>query len=208
MEATLATNRIRSELRRNGFVLMKGAVDPALLAETVPKAWKTIEAHAGKLKEIEAAGDLPYCLPMPVNEHIGLLDHAEALLRSIGADPCWLQNLMLIMKSPHEGRRFWHTDSPPIYAPSSGDAPELFVLYFLQRTTVENGCLLVMPGYAEGPQHSDRVTTPMEGELPLETEPGDVIIFDPRLLHGSLGNSTDAHRFNVRLWIQTKWKEQ
>ena len=76
----------------------------------------------------------------------------------------------------------------------------------LQPTTTENGCLLVVPGYAEGPQHSDRVTTPMENEYPIQTELGDVIIFDPRLLHGSLENKTDVHRFNVRLWIDTKWK--
>jgi ectoine hydroxylase-related dioxygenase (phytanoyl-CoA dioxygenase family) len=83
------------------------------------------------------------------------------------------------------------------------------VLYFLQPTTValNNGCLLVVPGYSEGPQHSDRVTTPMEHEHPIETEVGDVIVFDPRLLHGSLPNETEEYRFNIRLWIQTRWKE-
>jgi hypothetical protein len=187
---------------------MKGAIDPAILEATVPKAYTVMQTYDKKLQELEAAGDLPYCLPMPVKDHTALLDHAEQLLCSLGAEPYWLLNLMLIMKSPHEGRRFWHTDCPAIYAPSEEDAPELFVLYFLQKTTRENGALLVMPGYAEGPQHSERVTTPFENEYAIETEPGDVIIFDPRLLHGSLANSTDKHRFNVRLWIQTNWKER
>ncbi len=117
---------------------------------------------------------------------------------------------MLIMKTPHEGRRFWHTDNPPIFEPSEEDASELFVIYMLQRTSVElrNGCLLVVPRYAEGPQHSQRVTTPIAGEYPIETELGDVIIMDPRLLHASLPNDTDDHRFNVRLWIQCRWEKK
>ena len=208
MEAVLIKNEIREELRTKGFVLFKSVIDPSLLENAKVKAWETIATYDKELQQIESKGDLPYCLPMKVNDHIPLLDHAEALLRSIGADPYWLQNLMLIMKQPHEGRRFWHTDNPPIFAPSEEDAPELFVLYFLQKTTVKNGALLVVPGYAEGPQHSERVTTPIDGEYPIETEMGDVIVFDPRLLHGSMANNTDEHRFNVRLWIQTRWKDK
>jgi hypothetical protein len=199
---------IRETIRTQGFFLFKSVIDPSLLEHARVKAWESVAAHADRLKALAEAGDLPYCIPMPVNDHAPLLDHAEELLKSIGADPYWLTNLMLIMKNPHEGRRFWHTDSPAIFAPSEEDAPELFVLYFLQKTTKENGALLVVPGYAEGPQHSERVATPIEGEHAIETEPGDVIVFDPRLLHGSLANNTDEHRFNVRLWIQTRWKEK
>ena len=204
---TQLTTTARESLRTSGFVVIRSAIDPALLDKAKEKAWGTIREYSGKLKEIEAAGDLPYCLPMAVKDHIPLLDHAEGLLRSLGADPHWLQNLMLIMKRPREGRRFWHTDCPPLFAPSEEDAPELFVLYFLQKTTVENGALLVVPGYREGPQHSERVTTPIEGEYPIETDIGDVIIFDPRLLHGSMANMTDTYRFNVRLWINTRWEK-
>lgn len=202
------TTEVREALRLQGFVLMKSAVKPELLEKATEKAWGTIKHFSAELDQLKKSGDLPYCLPMPVNDHIPLLDHAEALLQSIGADPYWLQNLMLIMKTPHEGRRFWHTDNPPIYSPSHEDAPELFVIYMLQKTSVElkNGCLLVVPGYQKGPQHKERVTTPIEGEYPVETELGDVIIMDPRLLHGSLPNETNGHRFNVRLWIQTRWK--
>ena len=200
---------LRETLRQNGFVVVRGAIDPMLLERAALKAWDTIAEYADKLKELETAGELPYCLPMRVNDHTVLLDHAEHLLQSIGADPYWLQNLMLISKRPHEGRRFWHTDSPAIFAPATEGPPELFVIYMLQRTAVDlgNGCLLVVPGYADGPQHAERVTTPMAEEYPIETEPGDVIIMDPRLLHGSLANETNEHRFNIRLWIQTRWKE-
>lgn len=200
----------RENLRKNGFVVLKSVIDPALLVKAEVKARETMAFYGDKLDKLEKDGELPYCLPMPVHDHIALLDHAEALLESIGTQPnsMWLQNLMLIMKKPHEGRRFWHTDCPPIFAPSDEDAPEVFVLYFLQKTTVKNGALLVVPGYAEGPQHSERVTTPMEGEYAIEVDPGDVIVFDPRLLHGSMPNDTDNYRFNVRLWIQTKWKDK
>ncbi len=209
MNAIESKTEVRETLRLNGFAVVKSGIDIALLDEAKLKAWDTVLEYSSQLKELEAAGDLPYCLPMRVNDHIPLMDHAEALLRGIGADPYWLLNLMLIMKTPHEGRRFWHTDSPAIFAPSSEDAPELFVIYMLQRTSIakKNGCLLVVPGYAEGPQHSERVTTPFENEYPVETEPGDVIIMDPRLLHGSLPNETDKHRFNVRLWIQCRWEK-
>jgi hypothetical protein len=203
-EMTIATD-IRQTLRTQGFALLRSAIEPSLLDKSKAAAWRTVESYGDQLRQ--ADGELPYCLPLPVKDHIPLLDHAEALLQGIGADPYYLTNLMLIMKRPQEGRRYWHTDAAPLYAPSPTDAPELFALYFLQRTTIENGCLLVVPGYAEGPQHSDRVVTPMEGEYPVETEPGDVIIMDPRLLHGSMPNDTDDYRFNIRLWIQCRWED-
>lgn len=204
--ATQTNTEIRETLRQKGFALIKSAIDPAYLATAEEKVWKTLASYGDQLRQPE--GELPYCLPLPLREHYSLIDHAEALLQSIGADPYYLQNLMLIMKRPHEGRRYWHTDMGTIYAPSEIDAPEVFVLYMLQRTTLENGCLLVVPGYADGPQHSDRVTTPMKDEYPIQTEIGDVILLDPRLLHASMPNDTDAHRFNIRLWIQTRWKEK
>lgn len=194
----------REQLRLNGFVVFKAAIDPAILEAAVPKVRATMKAFEGQ----QPVGDLPYCMPLPMKEHYPIIDHAEALLQGIGAEPHNLYNLMLIMKRPHEGRRFWHTDCPAIFAPSDEDAPELFALYFLQKTTVQNGALLVVPGYAEGPQHSERVTTPMDGEYAIETEPGDMIVFDPRLLHGSMPNDTDDYRFNIRLWIQTNWKDK
>lgn len=196
----------RESLRKNGFLLVKAAIDPALLEKSVAPAWETIEFYGAKYKK--AGEDLPYCLPLPIKNHTALLDHAEALLTQLGAEPYWLQNLMLIMKRPGEERRFWHTDRPSIYEPAAEDADELLVLYMLQPTTMENGCILVVPGYAEGPQHSDRVATPIDGEHPVQTELGDVIIMDPRLLHGSLANETADYRFNVRLWIQCRWKER
>jgi ectoine hydroxylase-related dioxygenase (phytanoyl-CoA dioxygenase family) len=47
----------------------------------------------------------------------------------------------------------------------------------------------------------------MKDEYPIEMELGDAIIFDPRLMHGSLPNETDDYRFNIRLWILTRWKD-
>jgi hypothetical protein len=184
---------------------MRSVIDPELLRTATGHVWTTVKAFDDQ----QPKGDLPYCVPLPVADYHPLLDHAEAMLQGIGADPFYLQNLMLIMKRPHEGRRYWHTDLPPIFAPADKDADQLFVLYFLQKTTVElkNGCLLVIPGYAEGPQHSQRVTTPMKDEYPIEMELGDAIIFDPRLMHGSLPNETDDYRFNIRLWILTRWKD-
>ncbi len=70
---------MRELLRQNGFVVVADAIDPVLLDATKLKAWDTIAAFADKLKEIEKAGDLPYCLPMAVKHHHALLDHAEAL---------------------------------------------------------------------------------------------------------------------------------
>ena len=199
---------LRSELRQRGFIVLPAAMDTRLLATAKEKVEATLKVMGDKLAQPE--GELPYCLPLPLREHYPLIDRAEELLKGLGADPYYLQNLMLVMKRPHEGRRYWHTDMGPLYAPSEIDAPELFVLYFLQPTTValKNGCLLVVPGYAEGPQHSERVTTPMKEEYPVEVDTGDVIVFDPRLLHGSLPNESEEFRYNIRLWIQTRWKEK
>ncbi len=202
---TAQETNVRELLRVNGFVLMRSVIDPDILRTATGHVWKAVKEFDSRQPE----GDLPYCVPLPVLHYYPLLDHAESMLIQMGADPFYLQNLMLIMKRPHEGRRYWHTDLPPIYAPAEDEAKELFVLYFLQDTTVEkkNGCLLVVPGYAEGPQHSERVTTPIAEEYPIEVKLGDVIVFDPRLLHGSLENETEEYRFNIRLWVMTRWRD-
>ena len=207
MEQLIQTT-LRETLRQQGFIVIQSAIQVSLLDTARARVINTLQQAGDKLAQPE--GELPYCLPLPLRDHYPLIDRAEELLKSIGADPYYLQNLMLIMKRPNEGRRYWHTDMGAIYAPSDTDAPEVFVLYFLQKTTLElkNGCLLVVPGYAEGPQHSDRVTTPMKDEHAIEVDLGDVIIFDPRLLHGSMPNDSDEFRYNIRLWVQTRWTKE
>ena len=208
MEQLLVRSELRETLRRQGFIVIRSAIQTQLLDTARSRVLETLQKFGDKLAQPE--GELPYCLPLPLREHYPLIDRAEELLKEIGADPHYLQNLMLIMKRPHEGRRYWHTDMGALYAPSHEDAPEVFVLYFLQKTTLDlkNGCLLVVPGYAEGPQHSDRVTTPMKDEYAIEVELGDVIVFDPRLLHGSMPNDSEDYRYNIRLWIQTRWTKE
>lgn len=88
--------------------------------------------------------------------------------------------------------------------------PYVSVLIGVDRATTENGCLQVVPGwpvekldilrmerpYPEHPTFS-KIARSIEDSLPwlpIETEPGDVLLFTERLPHRSTANHSDHSR--------------
>ena len=69
---------VREALRKRGFAVIKNAIDPALLEKATVKAHETIRQFSSELTQLQNAGALPYCLPLPTKEHFPLLDPAEA----------------------------------------------------------------------------------------------------------------------------------
>ncbi len=96
----------------------------------------------------------------------------------------------------------WHPDRK-YYRPDEVhhmDFPQLKMMIYLERVTEDTGCMRVLPGSHHlplhqelGPQEDLRAEKPfgLEGiEVPftaMETEPGDVAVFDHRLWHGMFG---------------------
>ena len=110
-----------------------------------------------------------------------------------------------IFKWPEAYGQPWHQDS--FYFPYRPDR-QVGVWIAANRATIANGCLWVLPGSQVEPVHEhvadDRpnatqaytkiVDHDMSAKIPVEMEPGDVLVFDSHLMHMSTDNATDELR--------------
>jgi hypothetical protein len=78
----------------------------------------------------------------------------------------------------------------------------------LENQNRENGCTLVVPGS----HHFGRYATQewMKYAIPIESQAGDVVIWDSRIWHGASGNTTSQSRWSViatfcRWWIKQNY---
>jgi len=134
-----------------------------------------------------------------------ILDCVE---RIIGDDVMTIHT-MLINKPPNvDGRHPLHQDL--LYFPFRPADSIVATWTALERVTVENGCLVVVPGSHRGEllRHENPDWEHLNGgyfgakdvddlkaqRIHLEMDPGDTVFFHPILLHGSGRNRTDSFR--------------
>ncbi len=211
----------RRQLVQQGYCVARGLLPTATMTDL--RAWA-----APPLRALSAAhrsrnrsqGSLINIADYP--DFAGIIGHAAlgALFDDLGfADPAFSSGY-LISKPPHSPALFWHQDwwgwDDPL---SYSDAiAQVFVMIYLTATTPANGCLRVIPRshrcrhpLHEAPEaHAEdlsRVANPndplyhaMPGETAVPVSPGDVVIGDARLLHGSFANVSDAERTLLTLW--------
>lgn len=185
-------------MNSSGYEVIRTSVSRETVERVLPKAL----ADAREVP-IDPDGGLPWAYDVFPEDYVPLIEHAKALLKSMGVIQLDVARVTLIKKSAGEGRRFWHADSD---APSDPTRPpvELLVLYYLCDTS-ESGSLVVRPGYVKGPAHSEHVIEPCADEVIIATKPGDVVLMDPRLQHASLPNQTAQDRLMIRLWVKCEW---
>ncbi len=97
--------------------------------------------------------------------------------------------------------------------PDAGKYPIIKVAFYLDPVREDSGCLRVIPGSHKEPLHSDlkvmtrhRETPPVYPfgakpedipAFPLESDPGDVVMFNQNLWHSSFGGSTHRRMFTL-----------
>jgi ectoine hydroxylase-related dioxygenase (phytanoyl-CoA dioxygenase family) len=101
----------------------------------------------------------------------------------------------------------WHPDSPTV------EDFRIKIAFYLDPVSRDSGCLRVipgshLPGFGERLRELPRPTGPAAdsvfgvngSEIPavsLESEPGDMVIFDQRLFHASFGGKTGRRMFTM-----------
>jgi ectoine hydroxylase-related dioxygenase (phytanoyl-CoA dioxygenase family) len=109
----------------------------------------------------------------------------------------------LIGRSSGQGVLPLHIDS---FIPSSGALCHACqVAIVLEDQTPERGCTVVVPGSHRSDAYADPAA--MADAIPIESKAGDVVIWDSRLWHGALGNTTGNSRWAligtfVRWWVK------
>jgi ectoine hydroxylase-related dioxygenase (phytanoyl-CoA dioxygenase family) len=130
-------------------------------------------------------------------------------------------SIILLTKDPGEPALYWHQDwmqwNDPI---SVAPWPQIiFLSYYLQDTTVENGCLKVLPGthLKRIPLHDQLVAAHEQGarviaedhptmfcdhpdQVDVQVNAGSLVLADARVLHSAHRNQTDRRRTLVLAW--------
>jgi len=165
--------------------------DPGALGEEVSRALE--DAFSGSSsRNLGSAGNSFRYVPMmcertPVS--LSLLD----ALSAIAADLLGRAALPLRAKGTrYFGETAWHRDS-------GGEVASLGFAAYLEPLREFDGALRVVPGSHRRPREDIPTGGPIGGMSvgeAIETEPGDVIAFDERVLHASAGGS-DRRQWRV-----------
>jgi phytanoyl-CoA hydroxylase len=136
-----------------------------------------------------------------------MADHRplRALLRRIIGGDTRLFQAMALVKPPGGREKPWHQDHAYFDFPLDTRIAGVWIA--LERVTPENGCMFVLPGeHRLGPRiHFKRrdwqiCDTEIFGrrEAALPMEPGDLMIFDAKLPHGTPTNRTSVQRWALQ----------
>jgi len=134
----------------------------------------------------------------------------------------------LISKPPKSPPLFWHFDWMGWDHPASYEkiAIQTFFMYYLVDTTIENGCLKVIPKshLDEHPLHelmrdahtqdlreakdlASKEFQPHPDEVNVCVKAGDLVIGDSRLIHASHPNNSNEERPVITLWMHPNYAQ-
>ena len=79
------------------------------------------------------------------------------------------------------------------------------VAFVLEEQNQTNGCTVVVPGSHQSGKYTDRS---MKDVKPILSNPGDLVIWDSRLWHGTLENKTNGSRWALISTFTCWWVKQ
>lgn len=203
------TNNALDRYRTDGYAVIRGVLAQAEVDDLQEEARRVLEESAALLGLPEAPGSelesSVLCVHQvhklsPAITDLGRDSRLVEPLVSIIGEHVKLVQTQLFYKAPGMPGNPWHQDEAKI---PTRDRSLVAVWVALDPASVESGCLLVVPGshstgyvyperLHESPDRWDFPTTAYEFDesqvQALEVEPGDLVLFDGYLLHGSEPN--------------------
>ena len=227
---TRATNfhDMREKLLRDGYCVLEQILSPEMLERVRVASDDLIAAQpAEHFDRYKSTGSMISVYDDPFFAELVAYQPALDALDSLGfPDSRWTSGFV-ISKPGHSPPLFWHQDwwawNDPV---SYTDLPlQLFLMYYLVDTSIENGCLRVIAGShrKRHPIHDAVHTThseelgraadpsnpayqPMPEDMAVPVRAGDLVIGDARLLHGSFPNRTEERRTVITLWYHPNFE--
>jgi hypothetical protein len=215
----MSVDQAIKSLKTSGFAVLRRAID----LDSTQRLLKLLEHHVhiarppnGIEPYINQGHKLLYNLQ---NEDVSFLramtDHSElrAVLMALLNDEWYKQipqdkpNFILrglsARSSGPESMPF-HLDS---FIPSKGSyAWMVQAAIILEPQTVENGCTLVIPKSHLSDRYADQDSK--DKAIPIESEPGDIVIWDSRLWHSAGANHTEKSRWAILATFSRWWVKQ
>ena len=218
----------REQLLRDGYCVLERILTPEMLERVRVASDDLIAAQPVEhFDRYKSTGSMISVYDDPFFAELVAYQPALDALDSLGfPDSRWTSGFV-ISKPGHSPPLFWHQDwwawGDPV---SYTDLPlQLFLMYYLVDTSIENGCLRVIAGsHRKRHRIHDTVHTTHSEELGRAADPsnpayqpipedmavpvraGDLVIGDARLLHGSFPNQTGERRTVITLWYHPNFE--
>lgn len=117
-------------------------------------------------------------------------------LAQLGFTTPKIHNFYVSTKPPQARALPWHSDL--FYRYDKPEPAELFLIYYLQDTSPENGCLRVVPGSHRWP-HDTRHAQPNDAairsdEVNVPVAAGSLFVGDRRIMHATQANTSKSWR--------------
>ncbi len=217
---TLSAEACLEALAEHGYVVIPGAISP----ERADNLLGALQRLAETRPPVDGAGtpflnrghdvlynlqreDAAYARPFTRDDRvmavlIGLLN--DVWYRQIPQDRPNFILRSLIGRSSGDKTLPLHIDS---FVPSSGKLCHgCQVSVVLEDQTPERGCTVVVPGSHRSDAYADQGA--MDRAIPIISKAGDMVVWDSRLWHGALGNSTGASRWALIATFVRWWMKQ
>ena len=210
-----------------GFCVLENILEPKDLGLLKSSCEEHLRALSSEHREKErSTGSMINLAEIP--ELAGLIANKKALceFEKMGFGDVRFSSGYLISKPPKSPPLFWHFDWAAWGHPASFEKIPLqtFFMYYLVDTTIDNGCLKVIPRshLEEHPlhemmrsAHSDELkkATNLESkefqshpdEVNVCVKAGDLVIGDSRIIHGSHPNNSELERPVITIWMHPEF---
>lgn len=213
----------REAMLRDGYVLIENVLPESLLEELRAETERLIANHV-EAPELRYQGQHidEFAVDNPVIDRLLTWKPAYEALAAMGFGDFKPEGKVIILTKEAGGPPlYWHQDwvfwNDPL---SLAPWPQVVALnYYLTDTSVENGCLRVIPGshrkrfplhdrivpaHEEGARYVSEDDPVMFSEDPdqvlLPVRAGDLVLLDARTLHAAGRNRTEQRRTLVLAW--------
>ena len=219
-QETLAEQR--HQMAEDGYCLIPNVLDQAFMCQLINVTTNVVAAiSSAHREERKSTGSLVHIDADPFYAQLIAYEPALNAIRTLtdASDLRWSTGYLVSKPGPSPAL-FWHQDwwawdNPISYAAA---VPQIFVMYYFTETTPYNGCLRVIPGshrkrhalHDLAGAHTDGLSRYLDSsnpayashhdEVAIRAKPGDMVVGDARLLHGTYPNQSPAERPLLVLW--------
>lgn len=228
METTVSPDKLATQLREDGFCVIPNMADENLLKNTRACVEKALaEYDAEQRDNTKAPGSLIDSNFYPELAELIGNPRALAALAAMGLEDIKFWKAVIISKPPGGPRLYWHQDCIMWHDSRaySDRAPMIFLMYYLEDTRRENGCLRLLSGshkfrhtlHEMGEAHTrdiNRMDNPDDprfkdypNEVDVPIKAGDLVVGDARMFHATHENASDEQRTVITIWFHPFFSE-
>jgi len=219
----------KNNFLENGYIKFEELIPRDLIKKIKLNSLKLIKNQAGTdLKKQISTGSMISISKKEAEIFVELIEYKKILksINQLGFNDVRWSSGYIISKPPKSPALYWHNDwwawNDPI---SYITKPSMiFVMLYLDKTTVKNGSLRVIPGshinynethkilkkhhskYRLYKNSNDPVFQKTKDEINIFSNPGDIIIGDARILHAAHANNSKSKRTVITLWYYPDYK--